>query len=194
MSLDFLGLDTPNEHRLAWDNKDWDRVKELCKEIFTKEKDDSVFEVLTNVTTKVGGHKNVLEFDSYDQFMINSWLSQHPTMVGYASELNQWAGYITDQMHYDYLFHTIVKCKLPYIKYAKKTEDYDNLIIVKALARYYNVSDEKAVDFIELHDEKQLTSIKKSIKGIIVSPDCEFLSFLPNKKEKARLYKVASKW
>ncbi|QMV28807.1 DNA polymerase accessory protein [Aeromonas phage AP1] len=192
MSLDFLGLETPNEHRLAWDNKDWDKVKELCNE-FKVDKDKSLFEIIKNVTQKTG-YKNVREFADYDQFMINLMISQHAHMVGYASELNQWAGCITDQMHYDYLYHTVVKCQLPFMKAAKASNDWDYILIVKLLARHYSVSDSKAKDFIELHDETQLRAIKKLYKGIVTSPDCDFLKFAPNKTERTRLYGVVKKW
>ncbi|QAY01227.1 clamp loader small subunit [Aeromonas phage ZPAH1] len=192
MSLEFLGLETPNEHRLAWDAKDWARVKELSKE-FKEDEEKALYKIIKNVTEKTG-YKNVLEFSSYDQYSINRALSYHPTMNGYASELNMWAGNITDQMHYDYLYHTITKCKLPFVKPINQECDYDHQLIVKVLARHYNVSDKKASEFIELHDEKELNQVKKEMKCMINSPDCEFLSFLPNKSEKARLYKVASKW
>ena len=195
MSLDFLGLEVPNEHRLAWDNKDWNKVKELCKE-FKKDKDKSTFEIINNVTQKTG-HKNVMVFESYDQYTINSWLSQHASMNGYASELNQWAGYITDQMHYDYLYYTVRKCKLPYVAYARASDDWDFVFITHILAHHYNVSYEKAVEYHDLHTDEQMKRILRDMRGLITSPDCPFMSVLPkhiSKTEKARLYKTATKW
>ena len=194
MSLEFLGLETieQNEHRIAWDAKDWDRVKELCSE-FEKDKTQSVFDILANVTEKKG-YKNVLEFDDYNQYLINNALSQHPHMIGYASELNLIGGYITDQMHYDYLYHTVRKCKLPFVKFAKVSGDWEYMVMISVLADYYESSKEKAEGFVEILGEEKLEKIKRIIKVFVDSPNSKHLSMIPTKKEKEQIYNMVKKW
>lgn len=193
MSLAFLGEEQLNEHEIAWRSRDWAAVKELAKQ-FKVPAERSLFDIIANVTQKTG-HKPVECFAEYDQHNINLALSQHISMSGYASELNQMEGYISDQMHYDYLYFSVRTVTLPRIKFAKLSEDWEYKITIRMIARHFQVSIPRAQEYLSEFSEEQVAHLKKLFGPTITGPDSEFLKFLPNKTERTKMHSsIKSSW
>lgn len=193
MGLGFLSdeFEQPSEHRIAWMERDWDRVKELSKE-FKKTDDQALFDILNNVTQKTG-YLSAAHFESYSQYAINHALSQHPSMLGYVYELNLMDGHLTDEQHYDYMYHTIRQCKLPRVKFAKLSEDWEQRVFERLVARYYEVSVSRASEYIDEFNLDQITRLKKIFKGMVSDSDPALLA-VPTKVERERVFKSIRDW
>ena len=194
MSLSFLSgeKDELNEHQIAWLTRDYDTIKKLSNE-FKLPKEQSLFEIIENVTRKTG-HKDVNIFSDYSQFAINSAISQHVPMMGYAYELNMMNGYITDQMHYDYLYHSVRKVSLPKVKFAKVTDDWVDRTFEKMIARYYEVNAQRAKTYIDDFSTDQLDILKRIVCVTVESADCELLKFIPLKADRIHTFNVIKNW
>ena len=194
MDLSLLGEDTDlNEHEIAWVEKDWAKVKELSAQ-FKKDADQSLWDILNNITQKTG-YKSAAHFETYDQRAVNNALSQHISMAGYATELNQMEGLITDQMHYDYAYHTIRKAKLPKVKFAKNHDDWTDKIIIKMVAKSYDVSMARAKEYVEdILSGEQLEYIKTLMAPTVDSADHPILSVIPTKAERTKVFNEIRSW
>lgn len=193
MDLSFLSDDFEplNEHQIAWLERDWDKIKELSKQ-FKKPDEQALFDILNNVTQKTG-YLSAAHFESYNQYAINHALSQHPSMLGYAYELNLMDGTITDEQHYDYLYHTVRQCKLPRVKFAKVSDDWEQRVFERLVARYYEVSVSRAIEYIDEFNQDQITRLKKIFKGSTSDNDPALL-VVPTKVERERVFKIIRDW
>ncbi|ALY07131.1 clamp loader small subunit [Vibrio phage vB_VmeM-32] len=193
-SLSCLFDDEPelNEHQIAWYSQDWQTVTKLANS-FKEPKERSLFQIIDNVTTKSGGHKNVDEFSDYDQYMINQALSQHVVMVGYVSELNQMSN-LTNQQHYDYLFHTIRKTSLPKTSFARVTDDWNQKMLIALYCEYYAISKKRALEWIEFDTKTgKINEIKKTLK-LILDEQSPLLKILPNAKVRNEVLNSVKEW
>lgn len=98
-----------------------------------------------------------LEFvKQYNQFMVNRILSCNNEMVYLAvvaDNLN-----VPDHLHYLF-WHYMIDKKFRFFRYPKKENKNEN---IEVISNYYNVSNEKAIEMLELLDDKQLDDIKKT--------------------------------
>lgn len=181
-----------NEHQIAWYSQNWSEVAKLANS-FKEPKEQSLFNIIDNVTTKRGGHKNVDEFADYDQYMINQALSQHVVLNGYASELNQ-LGAISDQMHYDYLFHSVRKVSLPRTSFAKVTDDWNVKMLIELYSNHYCISKKKAMEWIDFDTKtNKIVDVKKILKTTI-DENSPILKVLPNKSTRSEFLRDIASW
>lgn len=128
------------------------------KEII-QEKKLTFFDIVNNINSSRSELSMCDIEDVYNQFMINRALSNNKDTVLIANELNIRSN-ISNQMHYDFLYHIIPKRKR-YGKWNKKTTEFDEEI--KIIMDNYGYSYNKAKDVIGLVD---INLIKKSTGGI----------------------------
>lgn len=192
MNLSFLGVcdEEINEHKIAWLERDWDEVGRLCSQ-FEKEPSVGLFDIIRNVTEKTG-HKSVDYFDDYNQYMINHFLSQHVHLIGYVSELNKME--LTDQMHYDYLYYTVRRCKLPFVKAAKLEDDWEKVVIYTLMCHVFKVSMAKAMEMYETMGDEKVNKFKKEVASLVDSENSQFLERLPTKAVKRTVLKNIKSW
>lgn len=122
------------------------------------EKKVGLFDLLSSITeTKEYLFGSDTEKE-YVPFMINRGLSQHVDCILYANEANK-APSLSKRMHYDFLFYSIPK-KARRGKWAK-TDD-SNKDVLELLARKYNISKERALEYMKLLDQNDLIELKES--------------------------------
>ena len=94
------------------------------------------------------------EEKSYAPFVINRCLSYFPDTILLVNAANSIPN-IDKRFHYEYLLHSIRKRKR-WSKWLKKEQD-ERLNWIK---EYYNVSDKRAQEYLEILTEAQLEEIK----------------------------------
>lgn len=96
----------------------------------------------------------------YNPFMTNRALSYHNDTIGLANEMNM-RHEIDSVMQYEFLLNT-VRSKKRYAKWHKKENDSD----LELIKEFYNYSDTKALQALNVLSDKQLEQIKiKMAKG-----------------------------
>lgn len=151
MSLSALfGEVALNEHEIAWRTKDWDSVKKLSESY--KEKPANEFFYILNKINSDKSRINTEDVESYNQFSINASLSRHIDCVQHTFNMNILCDCINDQMHFDYLLHSIRPGK----RYGGTAdigdpiEDIINVVFSKCVAKIYEVSIERAKEYIDI--------------------------------------------
>lgn len=96
----------------------------------------------------------------YNPFMTNRALSYHNDTIGLANEMNM-RHEIDSVMQYEFLLNT-VRSKKRYAKWHKKENDSD----LELIKEFYNYSDTKALQALNVLSDEQLEQIKiKMAKG-----------------------------
>jgi hypothetical protein len=107
--------------------------------------------------------KEPLEFEDinreYNPWMVNSALARYIDTILFAAEMNKYYN-LDKKMQYDFLFYSIKKKKRGYIPWIKKEKDSEDLSIIK---EYYNVSNSKARDIINILKSDQLEMIREKM-------------------------------
>ena len=93
---------------------------------------------------------------NYSQYVINTAFSYFPDTIFYANEANMMRN-LSDKMHYDFLYFTIMK-KKRFSKWNKKSKS-DYLDIV---SEYYDISPREAKELLDIIPLEQLEKIKNS--------------------------------
>jgi hypothetical protein len=93
----------------------------------------------------------------YPAFIVNRILSGDIGCVALVNELNKRYTMPAD-MQYKFLLHTVPK-KKRYNPYIKK----DKIDYLEDIKEYFNVSTEKAKEYLEVLDTEQIISIKKQL-------------------------------
>ena len=102
--------------------------------------------------------KDILENDKdYPAFMVNRGLSYFPDTVLYANEMNI-HHQLQGKAQFSFLINTIRKRKR-YSKWNKASESAD----IDAVKEYYNYSNEKARDVINILTSDELVQIKNKL-------------------------------
>jgi hypothetical protein len=91
-------------------------------------------------------------------FMLNRAMSNNFDTVFYSDEANGFK-YVDLYSQYLFYFYSVNK-KKRYGKWEKKQEKTDQLLDVM---KFYNVSEKKALEYIEILSEEQLQKIKDSL-------------------------------
>ena len=100
----------------------------------------------------------------YPAFMIRRLLSYHMDAVLYANELNM-VPHLDNQMQFEYLLAALPKRN----RYGTthKVQNPDALDLIK---RYYQYSDEKALEVIGLHTDTDIANIRAALsEGGVIS-------------------------
>lgn len=197
MSLSaLLGEPELNEFQKAFYSGDAKEMKRLA-DTFKVPKEQTIFKIIDELM--IGKtHMQVSEIEDYDQVLINNALSQHPDLIYVAQVMNGFIGpdrtqYISDQMHFDYLWASIRRAKRPRVKWAKSGSTEDKLIIA-CISELYQLSEKKATEYFREFDEQAISHIKRRSKAFAV--DEEFLKrkFNLPKSSLAELQAMANKW
>jgi len=102
----------------------------------------------------INKHEEIEVSSDYSQFVVTRHLSYFPDTLLYAAELNQYR--VDNQSHYNYLFNSI-RPRKRFTKWHKK-EKYDNLELIM---RYYELSENKALEALKVLSETDIEEIKK---------------------------------
>lgn len=166
----FLGEQdvTLNEHELAWRGREWDSVKKLA-DSFKGEEINEFFYVLNQIN-QGKSRVDTSDLESYSQFSVNNALSSHIDCMTHAFYMNLLGDCISDQMHYDYLMHSVRPSK----RYgsAKAVQDPIELVVdkvfIKAVSRYYQVNVDRGREYVESHfDLDQIAHLKHILSSTI---------------------------
>lgn len=191
-----LGEPELNEFQKAFYSGDAKRIKEVADQ-FKVSKDQIIFKILDEIMV---GKKRVMvdEIEEYDQCLINKALSQYPDLAFYAEEMNKFISsdrkeFLTNQMHFDYLWASIRRAKRPRVKWAKSSSTEDKLIIA-CISELYQLSEKKATEYFRDFDQEIIGHIKRRAKAFAL--DEEFLKrkFNLPKTTLAEMQAMANKW
>lgn len=115
------------------------------------------FDFIKNINEKTGDLYTGNEKD-YNEYVINVGLSFFPDTIFLVNEANKYN--LTGKKHYDFLYNTIEKRKR-YSEWFKKPTNVEEL---KYVAEYYDVSDEKAKEFLRVLKPSKIEEIKQKMK------------------------------
>ena len=163
MSLsDFLGEDVVlNEHEVAWKSKNWDSVKKLADSF--KEDPDNEFRDIMNRINSNKTRLNTNVCDSYSSYAINSVLSAHIDCAYHVYNMNLLGDAISDQMHFDYLMHSVRPAK----RYGGASAISDGIeamvqhTFVRCVGLFYCVGKERALEYVSMFTDEQTAYLKK---------------------------------
>lgn len=192
----FFGEEEPlNEHEIAWKSKDWVAVRKLVDQY--KIKGSNEFYHILNQINSQKKRLNTDYLDSYNQFTINQALSGHIDCLTHTFYMNLLSGHISDQMHFDYLLHSIRPSK----RYGGASTIVDPIdtmvdtVFQKAVARYFKVSDQRAREYLEedFCEEQKLIlkkMLQKTVDAVLVKEACTFAK----KPDIAKVLKIVETW
>lgn len=197
MSLSaLLGEPELNEFQKAFFSGNDKEMKRLA-DTFKVAKEQVIFKIIDELM--VGKkHMMVDEIDEYDQMLINTALSQYPDLIYVANEMNKFIGsdrkeYISNQMHFDYLWASIRRAKRPRVKWAKSSTTEDKLIIA-CISELYQLSEKKATEYFREFDQEIISHIKRRSKAFANNEEFLKRKFnLPNNAI-AEMQSMANKW
>lgn len=189
-------LDEPelNEFQKAFYSGDKKRIKEVCEQ-FKVPKEQVVFKIIDEIL--VGKRRmQVNEISEYDQVFINTALSQHTDLIFYAENMNKLIGpdrqeFISNQMHFDYLWAIVRRGKRPRVKWAKSKSSED-LLIIACMTELFQISKEKATEYFRDLSNEKITIIKSRSKSFASNES--FLKSNFAKTQIAELQAIANKW
>jgi len=110
---------------------------------------------------------NEQEF-KYNQWRTNSSLSNYIDTLLYVNEMNMYH-FITNQMHYDYLFNSVRKSK----RYGKKKTEKDKQLErqikeenekISLIQEYYKYNRTKSKEILNVLSDEQLNYIRKRLE------------------------------
>lgn len=191
-----LGEPELNEFQKAFFSGDAKRIKEVSEQ-FKVSKEQVIFKIIDEIMV---GKKRMMvdEIDDYDQALINKALSQYPDLAFYAQEMNHFIPadrreFLSNQMHFDYLWASIRRAKRPRVKWAKSSSTEDKLIIA-CISELYQLSEVKATEYFREFDQPTIEHIKRRAKAFAL--DEEFLKrkFNLPKNQLAEMQAMANKW
>lgn len=125
-----------NEHQIAWEDKDWAKVKELADSY--KESAESELFANLNAINHLKQHRMV--DDSYSKFLITELLSLHTDALYPAYMANLGIKTLRDQDHFRYLLHAVPHGKR-YAAKAKLDEDVKETFVIRLLMLLYDINE-----------------------------------------------------
>lgn len=159
------------------------------------DKDDTDSKRLFSAVTDIGETKEPISFRRdmswYNQFFINNAFSQHIDTVLFAYEMNI-RGSIPDEMHYQYLFHSIKPCKRRG-KWAKLDDDAEFVLIVEVFAKYNDLNRQKAREYVLKMSDDKLKRFKRFVKPMALELIEQILKRFP-KKTINKTKKLVQSW
>lgn len=197
MSLsEFLGEETTvlNDHEVAWKSKNWDSVKKLADSF--KQDPNNEF---TDIMNRINSNKvrlNTELCESYNQYSINHVLSNHIDCSYHVYAMNLLGECISNQMHFDYLMHSLRAAKrYGGVKGASDSiEDIVGKVFVKCVARFYQVNTIRAGEYIDEFTDTQISFMKKllmkTVNDELVKDACPYAK----KQEIDKVLRVVEDW
>lgn len=172
-----------SEHDIAWLSKDWDAVQKLA-DSYKEKPENELFLVLNNINI----NKNELfvgNLDSYSKFAIDNMLSKSVDCIQDVYIANMLIHGLSDQSHYNYLLNCISPAKR-YAKNVKIEDSVKDKFINLLLKKYYCVSMERALEYRDILERKDvLNEVLKKCKGFVT--DDFIKSITKNAKEQKSL-------
>ena len=93
----------------------------------------------------------------YEPFLINRGLSQHKDCILYANEMNR-RHFLDKKLQNDFLLNTVRSQKRPFAKWAKKSEQSEDIECVKQI---FNFSNSKAYEALRILNKEQIQKLKE---------------------------------
>jgi len=93
----------------------------------------------------------------YEPFLINRGLSQHKDCILYANEMNR-RHFLDKKLQNDFLLNTVRSQKRPFAKWAKKSEQGEDIECVKQI---FNYSNSKASEALRILSKEQIQKLKE---------------------------------
>lgn len=146
-----------NEHEMAWKGRDWDSVKKLA-DSFKTESANEFYDILNRINT----NKSRVSTDTYEEYnpyKVNASLSRHIDCVTHAYEMNLLGDAISDQMHFDYLLHSV----RPARRYsgagdiADPIDEMCHKVFMKCIGIMFKVDVDRAIEYFETLTIKEET-------------------------------------
>jgi hypothetical protein len=110
----------------------------------------------------INGKKIDLDGD-YNKWRINNVLANHKDIILYVNEINKYD--LTDQMHYDYLFNSVRKCKRwakPLSKEEKKVKE-EELQLISLISEYYKYNTLRAKEALKVLSADDIENIRRKL-------------------------------
>lgn len=108
------------------------------------------------------GKKNLIVDEdtekNYAPFLVNRSLSYHYDCVLFANEMNR-RHFLDKKMQNDFLINTVRSKRRPFVKWAKPERNED----IQCIKKYFNYSDQKALEALRLLNDEQIQKIKEKI-------------------------------
>lgn len=120
----------------------------------------NVFDWVNSITYTKENLLDTSEAKEYNPYIANKSLSYHLDCLLFANEMNM-RPYLDKDMQYTFLLNGIRKKK----RFSKWEKKYDNEDI-KYIKKYYNYSDEKAHQVINLLSKDEIAYIKNTYENI----------------------------
>lgn len=106
------------------------------------------------------GKKNLIVDEdtekNYAPFLVNRSLSYHYDCVLFANEMNR-RHFLDKKMQNDFLINTVRSKRRPFVKWAKPERNED----IQCIKKYFNYSDQKALEALRLLNDEQIQKIKE---------------------------------
>ena len=96
--------------------------------------------------------------EQYSKFRTNTVLSNHIDTVLYSNEMNMYP-FLSDEMHYDYMYHSI-KPKKRFFK-RRKQINHTNLSLI---SDYYKYNRKKSLEAFKILTEEEKKTIKNKLE------------------------------
>jgi len=93
----------------------------------------------------------------YEPFLINRGLSQHKDCILYANEMNR-RHFLDKKLQNDFLLNTVRSQKRPFAKWAKKSEQSEDIECIKQI---FNYSNSKASEALRILSKEQIQKLKE---------------------------------
>jgi hypothetical protein len=120
----------------------------------------NVFEWIKSITYTKENLLETNEIKEYNPYITNKSLSYHLDCLLFANEMNV-RPFLDKDMQYTFLLNGIRKNRR-YSKWEKKYNNDD----IKYIKKYYNYSDEKAYQVIDLLSKEEIAYIKNTYENI----------------------------
>src|SRR5699024_1346348 len=147
------------------------------------------FEIIGAINNKT---KCSIAQKDYSKFMVENALSQFPECMPAVYAMNLIGSGLSDEAHFNYLMAAVPRGKR-YGKWAKLVEDSTEVLIIKLLAKRYQVNTNDAINYKSILTKNgKLPLVLKELKGLVTD---DFLKEVTkNVKEQKQLKKLALEW
>ncbi|QQV88916.1 DNA polymerase clamp loader subunit [Providencia phage PSTRCR_121] len=175
-----------NEHEMAWYSKDWTQVQRLS-DTFKQEKENVLFSILDSVTSSKKDITQEQE-EQYSKYWIDNALSQHIDCIVSVYRMNLIGSELSDKDHFRYYLHSLPKGKR-YGKWAKFSEDTNELLILSLISKYYSINMTDAKMYMSIMKAKGI--LDKEFNKLKVLATDEFIkSIFKTKTEQTKVAKI----
>ena len=133
------------------------KTKLKIKKVKSGSKKMTLFEHLDSLTVKKMDFDptNDIQAKSYDQFMINRFVSMIDLYVPYVNDINQFQ--VSKKVHYDY-YKALLPKKRHYFRYIKAKKEF-NIEEKQCLCTYFECGMTEAEGYIKVLTEEQIRKI-----------------------------------